>query len=140
MTYDELNEIILRGNPDEWLSEEADLIYKGDLNLRIYMADREESETGESFSEDWSDSLAAVHPATRLVFWVFYGSTRVMQVYTVNIDQRTTVPLPDSDDHTSMSAWNYGFGKIVGAARAGSDGIYSLDNILSRVGITVRDR
>ncbi len=139
MTYAELNEIILRGNPDEWLSEEAFLIYKGDLNLRIYMTGREESDTGESFSEDWSDALPAVHPATRLVYWILYGSTRVMEVHAVNIDQRTTVPLPDSDDHSSMSTWNYGFGKIVGAARAGSDGIYSLDRILARAGITVQN-
>ena len=49
MTYDELNEIILRGDPDEWLSQEQGLIYKGDLNLRIEMTDRDYSRNGERF-------------------------------------------------------------------------------------------
>jgi hypothetical protein len=140
MTYDELNEIILRGDPNEWLSREEFLIYKGDLNLRIEMADRVRSSTGEPFSEDWSDALPAVHPATQLIFWIHYGNTKVDEVYAVDIDQRTTVPLPDSHDHSSMSMWNYSFGKIVKAYRADYGGPYSLDRFLERVGITVRAR
>jgi hypothetical protein len=35
MTYDELNEMILRGGSDEWLSQDPGFIYKGDLNLRM---------------------------------------------------------------------------------------------------------
>ncbi len=139
MTYDELNEIILRGDPQEWLSEEAFLIYRGDLNLRIYMADREESGAGDAFREDWSDALPAVHPPTRKIYWVLYGNTRVTEVHAVLIDQRTVVPLPDSDDHASMSAWNYGFGKIIEKYSADYGGIYSLDSILNKVGISVRD-
>jgi hypothetical protein len=139
MTYDELNAIILRGGPNEWLSQEELLIFRGDLNLRIEMADRERSGTGDSFTENWTEALPTAHPATRQVYWVYYGSTKVMDVHTVNIDQRTTVPLPDSDDHASMSAWNYGFGKILEAYRADYGSIYSLDAILPRAGITVRD-
>jgi hypothetical protein len=139
MTYDELNEIILRGGPDEWLSQDQWLIYKGDLNLRIEMTDRENSRTGESFSEDWTEALPAVHPATRQIFWIHYGGTRVMDVHTAVIDQRTIVPLPDSPDHATMSRWNYGFGKIVEEYRAEHGGFFSLDTTLSRAGITPED-
>ena len=53
MTYDELNEIILRADPEEWLQQDQQgFIYKGDLNLRIEMIDREDdSRTGKRFSE-----------------------------------------------------------------------------------------
>jgi hypothetical protein len=143
MTYDELNEIILRGDPDEWisqgLSEDQWLIYKGDLNLRIEMADSEYSSTGERFSEPWTEAVRAAHPATRQVFWILYGGTLVMEVDTVVIDQHTFVPLPESPDHSTMSRWNYGFGKIVEEYRAEYGGIYSLDSILSQAGITLED-
>jgi hypothetical protein len=140
MTYEDLNSIIMHGEPDQWLSQERWLIYKSDLNLRIEMADREHSDTGDPFTEDWTDDFPAAHPATRQIFWIHYGSTLVMEVHTVNIDQRTMVPLPDSDDHSSMSRWHYGFGKILGAYRAYSDhDLYSLDGVLNRAGITVRD-
>jgi hypothetical protein len=139
MTYDELNEIILRGDPYEWISQDQSLIYKGDLNLRIEMADREYSRTGEHFSEPWTEALRAAHPATRQVFWILYGGTLVVEVHTVVIDQRTFVPLPDSPDHSTMSRWNYGFGKIVEEHRADYGGVYSLDSILSQAGITPLD-
>jgi hypothetical protein len=140
MTYDELNEIILRGDPDEWLSQDQWLIYKGELNLRIEMTDREYSSTGERFREPWTEALPAAHPATRQIFWILYGGTLVMEVHTVVIDQRTMVPLPDSDDHSSISRWNYGFGKILEAYSAYRDhSLYSLDGVLERAGITVRD-
>jgi hypothetical protein len=136
MTYDELNEIILRGDPDEWLSQEQGLIYKGDLNLRIEMTDRDYSRNGERFSEPWAEALPAVHPATRQIFWILYGGTLVMEVDTVVIDQHTFVPLPESPDHSTMSRWNYGFGKLVEEYRTEYGGIYSLDAILSQAGIT----
>jgi hypothetical protein len=139
MTYDELNEIILRGNPDEWISQDQSLIYKGDLNLRIEMADREYSRTGERFSEPWTEAVRAAHPATRQVFWILYGGTLVVEVHTVVIDERTIVPLPDSPDHSTMSRWNYSFGKIVEEHRADYGGVYSLDTILSQAGITPED-
>jgi hypothetical protein len=137
MTYDELNEIILRGDPDEWLRQDPGFIYKGDLNLRIEMIDREDdSRTGERFSEPWTDALRTAHPATRQIFWILYGGTLVMEVDTVVIDQHTIVPLPESPDHSTMSRWNYGFGKIVEEYRAEYGGIYSLDSILSQASIT----
>jgi hypothetical protein len=137
MTYDELNEIILRGDPYEWLSQDPGLIYKGDLNLRIEMIDREDdSRTGKRFSEPWTEALRTAHPATRQIFWILYGGTLVMEVDTVVIDQHTIVPLPESPDHSTMSRWNYGFGKIVEQYRAEYSGIYSLDAILSQAGIT----
>jgi hypothetical protein len=140
MTYDELNEIILRGDPDEWLSQEPGLIYKGDLNLRIEMIDREDdSRTGERFREPWTEALRTAHPATRQIFWILYGGTLVMEVDTVVIDQHTIVPLPESPDHSTMSRWNYGFGKIVEEYRSEYGGIYSLDAILSQAGITPED-
>jgi hypothetical protein len=139
MTYDELNEIILRGDPDEWISQEQSLIYKGDLNLRIEMADRDYSRTGERFSEPWTEALRTAHPATRQIFWILYGGTLVMEVHTVVIDQHTIVPLPDSSDHSTMSRRNYGFGKIVEEHRADYGGVYSLDTILSQAGITPED-
>ena len=137
MTYDELNEIILRGDPDEWLRQAPGFIYKGDLNLRIEMIDREDdSRTGERFSEPWTDALRTAHPARRQICWILYGGTLVMEVDTVVIDQHTIVPLPESPDHSTMSRWNYGFGKIVEEYRAEYGGIYSLDSILSQAGIT----
>ena len=137
MTYDELNEIILRGDPDEWLSQEQGLIYKGDLNLRIEMIDREDdSRTGERFSEPWTDALRTAHPATRQIFWILYGGTLVLEVDTVMIDKRTFVPLPESPDHSTMSRWNYGFGKIVEEYGAEAGGFYSLDMILREAGIS----
>jgi hypothetical protein len=139
MTYDELNEIILRGDPDEWISQDQCLIYKGDLNLRIEMTDREYSSTGERFSEPWTEAIPTVHPATRQIFWILYGGTLVMEVNTVLIDQRTIVPLPESPDHSTMSRWNYGFGKIVEEYRAEYGGIYSLDTFLRQAGITPED-
>jgi hypothetical protein len=139
MTYDELDEIILRGDPYEWISQEQSLIYKGDLNLRIEMADREYSRTGERFSEPWTEALRTAHPATRQIFWILYGGTLVMEVHTVVIDQHTIVPLPDSPDHSTMSRRNYGFGKIVEEHRADYGGVYSLDTILSQAGITPED-
>jgi hypothetical protein len=140
MTYDELNEIILRGDPDEWLSQDPGLIYKGDLNLRIEMIDREDdSRTGERFREPWTEALRTAHPATRQIFWILYGGTLVMEVDTVVIDQHTLVPLPESPDHSTMSRWNYGFGKIVEEYRSEYGGIYSLDAILSQAGITPED-
>jgi hypothetical protein len=135
MTYDELNAIILRGDPDEWLSQDPGLVYKGDLNLRIEMTDRDYSRNGERFSEP----LPAAHPATRQIFWILYGGTLVMEVDTVVIDQRTIVPLPESPDHPTMSRWNYGFGKIVEEYRSEYAGIYSLDTILRQAGITPED-
>jgi hypothetical protein len=143
MTYDELNEIILRGDPNEWisqgLSEDQWLIYKGDLNLRIEMTDRDYSRNGERFSEPWTEALRAAHPATRQIFWILYGGTLVMEVDTVVIDQHTIVPLPESPEYSTMSRWNYGFGKIVEEHRADYGGVYSLDSILSQAGITPLD-
>ena len=139
MTYDELNEIILRGDPDEWISQEQSLIYKGDLNLRIEMTDRDYSRNGERFSEPWTEALRTAHPATRQIFWILYGGTLVVEVHTVVIDQHTIVPLPDSPDHSTMRRRNYGFGKIVEEHRADYGGVYSLDSILSQAGITPLD-
>jgi hypothetical protein len=140
MTYDELTEIILRGDPDEWLRQDPGLIYKGDLNLRIEMIDREDdSRTGERFSEPWTEALRTAHPATRQIFWILYGGTLVMEVDTVVIDQRTIVPLPESPDHSTMSRFNYGFGKIVEEFRAEYGAMYSLDSILREAGITPED-
>jgi hypothetical protein len=139
MTYDELNEIILRGDPDEWLSQEQGLIYKGDLNLRIEMTDRDYSRNGERFSEPWTEAVRAAHPATRQIFWILYGGTLVVEVHTVVIDQHTFVPLPESPEYSTMSRWNYGFGKIVEEHRADYGGVYSLDSILSQAGITPLD-
>jgi hypothetical protein len=139
MTYDELNEIILRGDPDEWISQEQSLIYKGDLNLRIEMTDRDYSRNGERFSEPWTEALRAAHPATRQIFWILYGGTLVVEVHTVVIDQHTFVPLPESPEYSTMSRWNYGFGKIVEEHRADYGGVYSLDSILSQAGITPLD-
>jgi hypothetical protein len=137
MTYDELNEIILRGDPDEWISQEQRFIYKGDLNLRIEILDREDdSRSGKRFSERWAEALRTSHPAMRQIFWVIYGGTVVVEVDTVVIDQRTIVPLPESPDHLIMSRWNYGFGKIVEHYRAEGGGFYSLDMILREAGIT----
>jgi hypothetical protein len=62
-----------------------------------------------------------------------------VEVHTVVIDQHTFVPLPESPDHSTMSRWNYGFGKIVEEYRADYGGIYSLDSILSQAGITPED-
>jgi len=140
MTFDELNEIILRGDPDEWLPQDQRFIYKGDLNLRIEMLDREDdSRTGKRFSEPWAEALRTAHPATRQIFWVVYGGTVVVEVDTVVIDQRTIVPLPESPDQLTMSHWNYGFGKIVEEYRAEAGGFYSLDMILREAGITPED-
>ena len=140
MTYDELNEIILRGDPDEWISQEQSLIYKGDLNLRIEMTDRDYSRNGERFSEPWTEALRTAHPATRQIFWILYGGTLVVEVHTVVIDQHTIVPLPESPEYSTMSRRNYGFGKIVEEHRADYGGVYSLDSILSQAGITPLDR
>jgi hypothetical protein len=129
----------LRGDPDEWLSQDPGLVYKGDLSLRIEMTDRDYSRTGERFSEPWTEALRAVHPATRQVFWILYGGTLVMEVDTVMIDQHTIVPLPESPDHSTMSRWNYGFGKIVEEYRGEYGGVYSLDSILRQAGITPED-
>jgi hypothetical protein len=141
MTYDELNEIILRADPEEWISQDQQgFIYKGDLNLRIEMLDREDdSRSGKRFSESWSEALRTAHPATRQIFWILYGGTVVMAVDTVLIDQHTIVPLPESPDHSTMSRFNYGFGKIVEHYRAAAGGIYSLDSILHEAGITPED-
>ena len=139
MTYDELNEIILRGDPDEWISQDPGFIYKGDLDLRIEKTDRGYSSTGERFSEPWAEALRTAHPATRQIFWILYGGTLVKEVDTVVIDQRTIVPLPESPDHSTMSRFNYGFGKIVQEYRAEYGGIYSLDAILSQAGIIPED-
>jgi hypothetical protein len=141
MTYDELNEIILRGDADEWLSHDKGyFIYKGDLNLRIEMIEREDdSRTGERFSEPWAEALRTGHPATRQIFGIIYGGTLVMEVDTVVIDQHTIVPLPESPDHSTMSRWNYSFGKIVEAYRAEYGGVYSLDSILHEARITPED-
>jgi hypothetical protein len=139
MTYDELNEIILRGDPYEWISQEQGLIYKGDLNLRIEMTDRDYSRNGERFSEPWTEALRTAHPATRQIFWILYGGTLVVEVHTVVIDQHTIVPLPESPEYSTMSRWNYGFGKIVEEHRADYGGVYSLDSILSQAGITPLD-
>ena len=136
MTYDELNEIILRGDPDEWLSQEQGLIYKGDLNLRIEMTDRDYSTNGERVREPWAESLPAAHSATRQIFWILYGGTLVMEVDTVVIDRHTFVPLPESPDHSTMSRWNYGFGKLVEEHRSEYGVVYSLDAILNQAGIT----
>jgi hypothetical protein len=136
MTYDELNEIILRGDPDEWLLQEQGLIYKGDLNMRIEMTDRDYSTNGKRFSEPWAQAVRAVHPATQQIFWILYGGTLVLEVDTVVIDRHTFVPLPESPDHSTMSRWNYSFGKLIEQYRTEYGGIYSLDAILDRAGIT----
>jgi len=137
MTYDELNEIILRGDPDEWLlQDQGYFVYKGDLNLRIEMVDREnDSRTGQRVSEPWIDALRRRHPARRQMFAIVYGGTLVMEVDTVMIDQHTFVPLPESPDHSVMSRWNYGFGKIVEEY----GGVHSLDSILREARITPKD-
>ena len=63
-----------------------------------------------------------------------------MEVETVVIDQRTVVPLPESQDHLTMSRFNYGFGKIVDQYRAEYGGIYSPDSILRQAGITPEEK
>jgi len=74
------------------------------------------------------------------MFGIIYGGTLVMEVETVVIDQRTIVPLPESqEDRSTMSRWNYGFGKIVEEYRAEYGGVYSLDSILREARITPED-
>jgi hypothetical protein len=138
MTYDELNEIFLRGDPDEWLSQDHGyFIYKGDLNLRVEMVEREnDSRTGQRYSAPWIEALHRRHPAIRQIFAIVYGGTLVVEVDTVVIDQRTIVPIPESPDHSTMSRWNYGFGKIVEQYRTEDGGVYSLDSILRDARIT----
>jgi hypothetical protein len=46
------------------------------------------------------------------------------------------VPIPESPDHSTMSRWNYGFGKIVEQYRTEDGGVYSLDSILRDARIT----
>ena len=142
MTYEELNEIILRGDPTEWvLQGPGYFIYKGDLNLRIEMVDRkDDSRTGEHFREPWTEALRTSHPATRQIFAIIYGGTLVMEVDTVVIDQRTIVPLPEPPEHSTMSRFNYGFGKIVEEYRSEYGGVYSLDSILKEARITPEDQ
>jgi hypothetical protein len=104
------------------------------------MTDRDYSRNGERFREPWAEALPAGHHPTRQIFWILYGGTLVMEVHTVVIDQHTFVPLPESPDHSTMSRWNYGFGKLVEEYRRSEyGGIYSLDAILSQAGITPED-
>jgi hypothetical protein len=63
-----------------------------------------------------------------------------MEVHTVVTDKHTFVPLPESPDRSTMSRWNYGFGKIIEHYRSEYGGIYSLDAILSQAGITPLDK
>ena len=139
MTYDELVEAIGRGQPEDWLVQGVGLVYKQDLNVRI---EENDAMSRMEFHEPWIDDLPSVAPPERLVYWVYYGVTKVMEIHTVWVDGRTIVPLPDSRDRFSMSRWNYSFGKIVeqlAYPEAHLGGIYSLDHILNRAGIKVRD-
>jgi hypothetical protein len=138
MTYEELVAIFRTGDRDEWISEDEFLVFKGDLNLRIEMARRGWSGTGDAFVETWTTSLSSGRPLTRQVYIVHYGSTKVMEVHTVVTEHRTIVPLPDSDDHSSMSKWKYGFGKIVEERDAQYGGLFGLDLALKEANISVR--
>jgi hypothetical protein len=100
------------------------------------MTDRDYSTNGKRFREPWAEGVHAVHPATQQIFWILYGGTLVLEVDTVVIDGHTFVPLPESPDHSSMSRWNYSFGKLVEEYRTEYGGIYSLDAILNQAGIT----
>jgi hypothetical protein len=95
--------------------------------------------SGTEFHEPWVDDLPLMEPARRIVFWVYYGVNRIMEIHTVIVDGRTIVPLPDGRDRFSMSKWKYSFGKIVEMYDATDlEGIYSLDTFLARAGIKVR--
>ena len=139
MTYDEVVEAIGRGRQDDWLSVAPSWIYKRDLNLRIEEVEEGTGMSGTEFHEPWVDDLPLMEPARRIVFWVYYGVNRIMEIHTVIVDGRTIVPLPDGRDRFSMSKWKYSFGKIVEMYDATDlEGIYSLDTFLARAGIKVR--
>jgi hypothetical protein len=138
VTYDQMMEAIGGGQKEDWLAVGLVRVYKGDLNLRIEEADNH-GMSGLPFSEPWVDDLPGAAPPKRIVYWVHYGATRVLEIHAVLVDGRTVVPLPDAQDRLSMDRWNYSFGKIVeeyDVIELG--GTYSLDAILARAGIRVR--
>jgi hypothetical protein len=140
VTYDEVLAAIGRGNKNDWLKIGGAWVYKYDLLLHIEEAKEVPSLAGSRFSEPWVKELTTADPAERVVFFVCYGVNRVMEIHTVLVDRRTIVPLTDSQDYFSMDRWNYSFGKIVEEySDTDLSGIYSLDTILERAGITVRD-
>jgi hypothetical protein len=128
-----------RGQKSDWLEQGVAWVYKGDLHLRI-QEEEGVAGAGTEFSEPWVDDLPAAQPAKRVVYRVYYGVTRIMEVHAVLVNGRTIVPFPDSNDRFSMDRWNYSFGKIVelygGTDLGGRD---SLDAVLARAGISVRD-
>ena len=134
MTYDEVLEVIGRGQREDWLVVGGARVYKGDLNLRI--EEQQGGLSGTEFDEPWLDVLPKGPKAPkRLVFWVYYGVNRIMEVHTVLLDGRTIVPFPDQEDRFSMDSRDYSFGKIV---EEYPDTPFSLDVILKRAGIAVR--
>jgi len=146
VTYDEVVEAIGRGQKGDWLAQGGGWVYKHDLHLRIEQTEKGVAGTGDPFSEEWVDELPTTEPAERVVFWVYYGVNRIMEIHTVLVDRRTSVPLPDERDRfsgskwVSMSRWDYNFGKIVELySDTELGGINSLDTILARAGISVRE-
>jgi hypothetical protein len=140
MTYDEAVAAIGRGQKSDWLERGGLWVYKGDLNLRIEEAEEGESMSGTEFHEPWVDDLFATEAPKRIVYWVYYGVNRIMEIHTVLVDGRIIVPLPDLKDRFFMDRWNYSFGKIVALyGEADLGGINSLDTVLDRAGIRVRD-
>jgi hypothetical protein len=140
MTYDQVLAAIGRGQQEDWLADGPSLIYKGDLNLRIEEVEEGTAMSGRDFHEPWVDDINLTGDPKRVVYWIYYGVNRIMEIHTVLVDEHTVIPLPESKDRFSIDRWNYSFGKIVEHYRNTElGGIYSLDTVLERAGISIHD-
>lgn len=111
-------------------------VCKRDLKLRLVMNREGESEA--EFHERWATQNFADPVATRQPVYVYYGETRVQELYFAFVDgARYLLPYPRSATDLTISRFQYQMAQILSAATPGG---YGLDQGLRQAGIGVRDQ
>lgn len=110
-------------------------VHTGDVRLRLIM--NRDWEAQEEFHEPWATENFSDHKATRQPVYVYYGETRVLEMYFAYVDgARYLLPYPKSATDLTIDRFQYHMAQILGAATAGG---YGLDHGLTSAGITVRN-
>jgi hypothetical protein len=132
MKYNDLKNIILSSNREDWLfnDERGIYTYKNDLNIWIQRKDID-FDRDKFVGEDW----ATKHPdpnAYREIYEIYYSSSFIEEKMLVSVDGfRASLPLPKIGTNKVKNE-DYQFAKIV-------DQINSLDEYMDRAQLEIED-
>ncbi|WP_146118985.1 hypothetical protein [Blastopirellula marina] len=107
--------------------------HKSDVNLRIVF-DRSEA-IEQEFHEPWVTNFSNPE-AWRQPVYIYYGETRVKEVYCVYVDgARHIIPIPKSPTELEISPFAYHLGTIINKLHDATG--YGFDYALGRAGISI---